>query len=917
MTSYEDKFVPFLAVTPNKQFFNLFQRAGVKNILISYYYIKKNPSLARDFMDYASSVGGLVMVDSGVFTLYAEKKVREDDEYLRFLHTDKNRIFSACNFDMDILFGYDKIDKWNEKFFEPLEGDINIIYAVHPIGNHNPLTRFKEYSEKYKYLAINEDLTKYAQSIYQLAKRTGTNIHGLAWTKPTYLKQYPFFSVDSVTGDSVVDIQIDGVSMSIPIEELYRFFSPTAVENSKGQFVTNPDNVNALTLNKDNKLIWSKLSGVLMHAVKKEMFKITLEGNISIDVTSDHSLISMDKDGLLYELKPNSLTTDSFLLYKKFSPNKNSDVPFIDFTIDPKKYSHIAGEHRVVLDEIFLNFLGYWVGNGHFDKGNICISGYQYSEVAKIIERIAERYERTVNIRDNGIDCYISCTWLATLMRHMGFLSGSANKSIPNIIFTLSTKQICWFLKGYYSADGSGYSASCSTISKSLSLDLSTILSNLGIIFSLSKKEGKIGGYSSGKSTLYTISIVDTNSKKVFLEKIGFLQDYKTKIIGDEIAKRVGKNQVWSKKLGVPKVLSLKGNIKHKKYSASISSIKGWRINRENNRGFFSDKVLDSDVLFLKVVAIDKYVPDDDILVYDLCVPETENFIANGVVVHNSSSWVGYQKYGSTVYFDGKEFYQYDNKKKDIRKSLRPYCIKYGVKFYEYVNEKDEKTGAHNDGEGLTFSIKSWLEVLESIKKIANFKLKTKIKDMIKNDKLVESVTDSEEDDEEGMSLSEAVATTESGAAAYELVIAKDVISYDNIPNTHKNIMLCNSCMVSDVCPFKVENSTCRIDFNPTNDSLKDPFTLLDYIIEKQTERVNRTLFMEKLEGGSTNRAYTSELRFLEELLTTKADLIIKTKTKSIRLTQSLEVTEINAESGEKSQSGGGFVQMLQNMLNK
>jgi hypothetical protein len=71
--SKQDKFVGFCAVTPNRKFFKLFQRAKVRNILISYHYIRKDPALTLEILKYVKANNGLFMTDSGVFRSWATK----------------------------------------------------------------------------------------------------------------------------------------------------------------------------------------------------------------------------------------------------------------------------------------------------------------------------------------------------------------------------------------------------------------------------------------------------------------------------------------------------------------------------------------------------------------------------------------------------------------------------------------------------------------------------------------------------------------------------------------------------------------------------------------------------------------------------------------------------------------------------
>jgi hypothetical protein len=201
-----DKFVPYFSVTPSKKFFKLFERAGIKNVLISYHYIRGDKAYSIELMKRVQEWGGLFMVDSGIFSFVNDKGFNKDTfdwdgyakEYTDFLMEYREYIFAACNLDADQFIGHQNILDCNAKYFEPLEQYMNIFYVAHKsIETFGELGIFKEYCKKYKCVAVNESLSKHASDIYQISKQYNTAIHGLAWTKPTLLKDCPMFSVDS------------------------------------------------------------------------------------------------------------------------------------------------------------------------------------------------------------------------------------------------------------------------------------------------------------------------------------------------------------------------------------------------------------------------------------------------------------------------------------------------------------------------------------------------------------------------------------------------------------------------------------------------------------------------------------------------------------------------------------------------
>ena len=205
-TTGKDKFVGFLSVTPNKKFMKLFDRAEVPNVLISYHYIRKNPALTEEFMIQVRERGGLFMTDSGAFSFLNDPNFNASsfdwqsylEEYIEWLTANKEYVFTACNLDVDKFVGHDVVAEWNLEYFKPLEEFMNIAYVAHPnVMGRGALDAFNSYTDKHKMVAVSEEMVKYVSSIYQRAKIKKVSIHGLAWTKPTFLTDFPFFSVDS------------------------------------------------------------------------------------------------------------------------------------------------------------------------------------------------------------------------------------------------------------------------------------------------------------------------------------------------------------------------------------------------------------------------------------------------------------------------------------------------------------------------------------------------------------------------------------------------------------------------------------------------------------------------------------------------------------------------------------------------
>lgn len=292
----------------------------------------------------------------------------------------------------------------------------------------------------------------------------------------------------------------------------------------------------------------------------------------------------------------------------------------------------------------------------------------------------------------------------------------------------------------------------------------------------------------------------------------------------------------------------------------------------------------------------------------------------------DSSSWVNYQKFGATIYFDGTNFEQYDNKRKDVRVTMKNKCREYGVGFDEFVKEKNPD-GTHNDDEGLTFSIKTWLDVFEWIKKSAKPKLTTTVKDALKGKV---TITKLMEDTNNSLAsrLGGGITIADSAQQTYEVdeegnkiaIYEKrnELVKIDQFSMEQGSLMVCSFCSIQDKCPKFKEGATCAFDFSSREDE-NQPLQLVDKLIAYQQERVSRAMFFEKMEGGVPSRVYTQELKTLNDLNMAKVNLMMIAQNKGIKFTQtSIEIgggVDTGSDNANQSQGGGGFASLLANLM--
>jgi len=205
------------------QHFKQAKAAKARHILMSYMYLRKQSgNLLKSRL--AQFPDTRFMVDSGAHTLqvsmdkdpYKNWTMKDFEDYLEAYvkWLVDNRKYYSCAVELDIPsclnlisgrdekndYGYTIVDQWREKMFRPLaKKGIEIIYVWH--GGGNGLENWEKICADFSYVGLpgelssNKDFNKYIS----VARRYTTRIHGFAATKQADFRDWPWFSVDSIT----------------------------------------------------------------------------------------------------------------------------------------------------------------------------------------------------------------------------------------------------------------------------------------------------------------------------------------------------------------------------------------------------------------------------------------------------------------------------------------------------------------------------------------------------------------------------------------------------------------------------------------------------------------------------------------------------------------------------------------------
>lgn len=243
-----------------------------------------------------------------------------------------------------------------------------------------------------------------------------------------------------------------------------------------------------------------------------------------------------------------------------------------------KTHPKVRVPAHLPLDAVLLRFLGLWVGDGSYGPCTVEVSAGQTGAAADILHEVATRFGANVSIAPDRVSLRIMSSVFKAAMQSLGFVGTSTTKAIPSWMFNLSQQQIGAFLSGYLFADGyrKNNRISFTTSSPRLFQDISNLFFLCGFDIRRVTIPPQRGGYASNQES-YVGSLRSAQTSN-WLSQFG-----------------------WC---GVP-----------------TQGAETNRVVRGLSRATIRECVT-SDY--------------DHPYVYDISVPGTENFICDGIVLHNS-----------------------------------------------------------------------------------------------------------------------------------------------------------------------------------------------------------------------------------------------------------------------------------------
>jgi len=469
---------------------------------------------------------------------------------------------------------------------------------------------------------------------------------------------------------------------------------------NKSQYCKIEGNYEVLAFDEDLNVDFRKLTGVYRHPSPEKLIRIYLIGNRYVDATECHSVFRL-KDGKLETIPTREIKVGDYLAVpRKFIENskideinlieellklpaeETKDIYITGLSKNPLIRKYLSVNQRVYdltpvnllrkikvslpkdkiklkikrgkpinafikVNKEFVRLLGYYVAEGFINENGISID---FGSHEKDLIRDVKRCVRDVF----GIDAtqtfpHKTAVHVCIYNRLLAFIfekifkTGKAaeEKRIPDLIFNISPSLQLEFLRAYFRGDGyfrRGYEATAVSVSKELINQLTFLLSNLGISFSISRKPPSISVWKDYVSNTREAFYLYTQANRL-LEKQSNTAAYLNFVPIKESNLHLITHNPLIKGWKIRRAIKSQEYVTFSKLCEILQNHIQIEEATEDEKKIIENlkKIAKGDIAFLPVKKIEE-IPSTSKYVYDLCVENYENFVGgNGpLFLHNS-----------------------------------------------------------------------------------------------------------------------------------------------------------------------------------------------------------------------------------------------------------------------------------------
>jgi predicted Ser/Thr protein kinase len=405
----------------------------------------------------------------------------------------------------------------------------------------------------------------------------------------------------------------------------------------------------------------------LYRAGVKPTKRITSRRGFVQEGAHEHRVLIVNKDGVQVWKRHDELAVGDWLVMQKGQNLWGQDIA-IDWQFARQARSQqIRVPNRMTPD--LARWLGYLVAEGDTRPDGTIRFANTEAELREDYRRLTlELFGLQPRSYDHSVSLHLNSVALLDLLHYLGFRTGAYNKEIPWSVLRSSRESVLEFLAGYFAGDGSVNQQGrlfWATASATLATQLQVVLLNLGVVSRRTQSVQRAGEF---VGTYWTVSAAGADAdllasqmrllplrKQLTYEQrassvvrrgradvIPHTASY-WQAISDELQQEVGVRALavggtgWQARVGARQILGTDYINLHElrtgtnactreKASQLLDKLSGW-IQPPPGLG----ALLNPAQCYDPIVAIE----DDEAECWDLNVPGSNTFVANGFVNHN------------------------------------------------------------------------------------------------------------------------------------------------------------------------------------------------------------------------------------------------------------------------------------------
>ena len=435
-----------------------------------------------------------------------------------------------------------------------------------------------------------------------------------------------------VTGDTLIQTSKGLVA----IEDVPKYFSVNDDHTVDG--------LGIVTLDAKSGLLKSSIASHWYNLGLQETFSVRTDCGLTIEGTAEHPIIAIDKE------------TGHFV-FKRLSDLRGDEWLVVGSN------TQVFGSYTKIPDFNVAYFLGVLTGDGCMTiKDRVFFS----TADPEIFVRMQETAKALFKVEFHKIPSRQYDYELRNIEAKAKILSWglretyARHKEVPEWILCSPKEYVCQFLRGLFDTDGcveKTGSVTFSSSSKILVHQVQNMLLNLGIVVRSYERRKKYN------NQLQSYIVIYGDFVQKFQEQIGFSVARKKARLANVCIKQRNTNinliplqgilvgKVWKEAVMMTNETLNRKFYTQSLYKNTVRYISGERMPSQNGLNSFIDGILDlspklvrmPEIAHLKNLSSGKFfftkiseTKKSKNVVYDLTVPVTHNFIANGFINHNT-----------------------------------------------------------------------------------------------------------------------------------------------------------------------------------------------------------------------------------------------------------------------------------------